>query len=127
LTDHPDHRLVTAAALAVVLSLIALALAGQVPLYLGILIYTEQFLSVLLGLSLGICYLTRPIKRFGAAGRLVDTVAAALGVAVGGCLAYRYPELSREYYLNRTEAVAIGVFLIPLTLEALRRVAGPWP
>lgn len=125
MTDITDRRRLAAAILSVVLSVIALALAGQLPLYLGILVYTEQFLSILLGLALGICFLTRPIARLGRAGRLFDALAAGAGVLVGCYLAYRYPELSQEYYLNRAEAVAIGIFLIPLTMEALRRVTGP--
>lgn len=125
MTDQSDLRQRVAMVLGVVLSVIALALAGQVPLYLGLLVYTEQFLSVLLGLAVSICFLTRPVALFGRAGRAFDAVAAAVGLSAGCYLAYRYPQLSQEYYLNRTEAVTIGIFLIPLTLEALRRVTGP--
>ncbi|MDH5411048.1 MAG: TRAP transporter fused permease subunit, partial [Alphaproteobacteria bacterium] len=70
-------------------------------------------------------FLTRPLGAWGAVGRLTDGVFATAGLCVGFYLAYRYPVLSTEYYTNKTEAAAIGLLLIPLTLEGVRRTAGP--
>jgi len=106
-------------------SLIAIAVAAQLPLRMGLLIYTEQILALLLGLALGICFLTRPLGHDGRWAQVLDALLSFLGLAAGVYLAIRYPTLSQNYFANRPESAAIGAVLIPLTLEALRRTAGP--
>jgi TRAP-type uncharacterized transport system fused permease subunit len=106
-------------------SLVAVALAAQLPLRLGLLIYTEQILAVLLALALGVCFLTRPLDFDSRWARMADATLAGLGLAAGLYLSVRYPTLSQNYFANRPESAAIGVVLIPLALEALRRTAGP--
>lgn len=106
-------------------SLVAVGMAAQLPLRLGFLIYTEQILAVLLALALGVCFLTRPLKFDSRWARLADSALAGLGLAAGLYLAFRYPALSQNYFANRPEGAAIGAVLVPLTLEALRRTAGP--
>jgi len=124
-TNSPDWSWRVAVALGFAAGAVALALAGQLPLRLGLLIYTEQILAALLGLSLGVCFLTRRLTVWGRAGRIVDAVLAGLGLCAGLYLSIRYPELSQQYFLNKTEAAVIGAILIPLTLEGVRRTAGP--
>ena len=53
-----------------------------------------------------------------------DFAAAALGLAWGGYLAARYPTLIDQAFYLKTEAFMIGIVLLPLTIEALRRTAG---
>jgi TRAP transporter 4TM/12TM fusion protein len=105
-------------------SVTALALAFQAPLRFGLLIYTEQILAGLLGLALAICFLTRPIGLWARIGIAADWLFAGLGLGVGLYLAMRYPQLAEAYFFNKTEAALIGVVLVPLVLEALRRVTG---
>lgn len=120
-----DWRGRAALPLGVATSLVAVALAAQLPLRLGLLIYTEQILAALLALGLCTCFLTRPLAAAGHWASRIDAVLAGLGLAAGLYLAVRYPTLSQNYFANRPEGAAIGAVLIPLTLEALRRTAGP--
>lgn len=102
----------------------ALALAIQAPLLLGLLIYTEQMLAGLLGLALATVFIVRPLGRFGRAGEALDWICAAAALGVGGYLAISYPRLSQAYFFNKTEAAILGIVLVPLILEGLRRVTG---
>lgn len=106
------------------ISCAALALAVQAPLRLGLFIYTEQILAGLLGLALGVCFLVRPIESWGKVGVTIDWLLSFTGLATGGYLAWRYPQLAEAYFVNKGEAALIGIVLVPLVLEGLRRVTG---
>ncbi len=108
------------------LALIPIFFASQLHLELGWQIFTEQGMALALGLSLAIVFIKSPFK-MGATKTVVpfyDGVLAILGLAVGGWLSYRYPALQERLYELRSEAAIIGAFLIPLTVEAIRRTAG---
>jgi TRAP transporter 4TM/12TM fusion protein len=86
----------------------------------GLAFYTEQFLTIVLGLGLGLAYLRgdeRP--RWG------EWLAAALALGLCGYIAVRYPDLSNELALLPIEGVVGSALLIALVLEATRRTAGP--
>ncbi len=116
-----------ASGLAVAIVLIAAAWSLDVPRMLGVAFYPAQFLSLVLGLSVAVAFLTR--SRHGTAHEKTppwhDLVAAVLGLGAGIMMAIRYPALVDLVLLRPPEAVAIGIVILPLILEALRRVAGP--
>lgn len=113
-------------ALGTVLTLIAVVLAAEIHLKLGIEMFTEQGLAAIFGLGLTVIYLNVPARR--GAGRQnipwYDVGLALLSFGLGAYLAVRYPLLQDELYERRMEAFALGLCAIPLTIEALRRTTG---
>ena len=108
------------------LTLVAIFFAAQIQITLGIELFTEQGLAAILGLALCIIFIREPARR-GTVRTSVpwyDRVAAVLGLIVGAYLAVRYPLLADQFFYMKTEAFCIGVILLPLTIEALRRTAG---
>jgi len=108
------------------LTVVALVFAAELPVKLGFLIYTEQGLAAILGLALSLIFLTvragerdkeAPIPWY-------DYALAAAGLLVGLYLAYRLATISENFFMRRDEAFVVGLFLVPLILEALRRTAG---
>ncbi len=110
----------------VLLCLIAVDLAAEIHLRLGFEMFTEQGLAAIFGLALTNIFLHKPASRKGARTQIpwYDAILAALSFAVGAYLAVRYPILQDELFVRRTEAFAVGIFAIPLTVEGLRRTAG---
>ncbi|MGE0745403.1 MAG: TRAP transporter permease [Rhodospirillales bacterium] len=108
------------------LTVVALLFAAEVPIKLGFLIYTEQGLAAILGLALSLIFLT---VRAGARDKEApipwyDYALAAAGLLVGLYLAYRLATISENFFMRRDEAFVVGLVLVPLILEALRRTAG---
>ncbi|HEV1999932.1 MAG TPA: TRAP transporter fused permease subunit [Xanthobacteraceae bacterium] len=88
--------------------------------WLDLSFYTEQFLTVCLGLSLALAFIAdslRPRQWF-------DWTAAAVSLAICGYVAVRYPELTNEMALLPLEGIVGSTILILLVLEASRRVNG---
>ena len=113
--------------LGTILTVVALAMAGDVPFHFGVAIFDQQALGIVLGLGLAIVFITIPARRGAGSDRkvpIVDVILAVLGTAMGIFFAIRYPVLSNEYYFHQTETFLIGIVLIPLVIEALRRTAG---
>lgn len=99
-------------------ALAAVLWSFDVPLRLGLLVYTEQFIAAVLGLAIAIGYL-----RGGGAGPTRIALAAA-ALAAGAWLAIRYPALQADVLSRRGEAIALSVLLLALVLDACRRSAG---
>jgi TRAP transporter 4TM/12TM fusion protein len=113
--------------LGTILTVVALAMAGDVPFHFGIAIFDQQALGIVLGLGLAIVFINIPARRGAGVERkapIVDVALAVLAAAMGIFFAIRYPVLSNEYYFHQTETFLIGIVLIPLVIEALRRTAG---
>ena len=111
--------------LATVLTAICVAWSMDAPSRLGVAFYTEQFLSMVLGLSLAILFLsiswrTRP----HASLPWLDTVFAIASLAIGIWVAIGYERLLLDVPYYTTEVIAISVVLIVLLVEALRRCTG---
>ena len=91
----------------------------------GLLVFPEQLLIIVVGMSLWLIF-----TKISISGRKrnilpwYDLLAALCSVVVCVYVAIRYPVLSRDYYYLPTETAIIGALLIPLILEALRRSAG---
>ncbi|MGB2201298.1 MAG: TRAP transporter permease [Pseudooceanicola atlanticus] len=95
---------------------------------LGLLVYTEQMLALVFGLSLALAFLLRSPaggkRDEGTSIALPDQAAVVLSLATAGYVALAYPRISETIYLQPTDAVIAGILLVLLTLEALRRMIG---
>jgi TRAP-type uncharacterized transport system fused permease subunit len=115
-----------ATALATSLTLLSAAWSIGVPRYLGVAFYNEQFLSLVLAVGLALAFVILPARR-GAERDVVpwyDLLAATAAFVAGCWMAVRYPALVDMILLRPPEAVTVGVVLIVLILEALRRATG---
>ena len=118
-----NHKVIPT--LGLIITLIAVALASELFFYIGITIFTQQALGLVLGCSLAIVFISTPIKgKQKISLPLYDLICAVLGLLVGIYISYRYPVVSAEFYERREEAFWIGIIVVPLVIEALRRTAG---
>jgi TRAP transporter 4TM/12TM fusion protein len=111
--------------MAAAITIIVVVLAGDLPFYLKVSILLQQALGVVLGLGLAMTFIARPA--FGKSRDKVpvyDIIFAILGLVGGAYVAVRYPVLSGEFFFRQTETFLVGLVLIPLVVEALRRTAG---
>jgi TRAP transporter 4TM/12TM fusion protein len=101
--------------------------ALNAPRYLGVAFYPAQLFSLLLGAAVCVAFLTRSFWG-GARFRKTpwwDVVAGLAALVAGAVMAVRYPSLVDLVLMRPTEAVILGSIMLPLSLEALRRVSGP--
>jgi TRAP transporter 4TM/12TM fusion protein len=89
-------------------------------LVLNFSFYTEQFLTVCLGLSLALAFIVEPSRP----RQWFDWAAAVASLGICGYVAVRYPELTNEMALLPLEGIVGSAILILLVLEASRRVNG---
>ena len=108
------------------ITVLALIWAVDLHVRLGYILYTEQALAVILGLSFLIIFLTIPARKGGRPAPWYDVTAAFLGVLACAEVAVRFPVISEEgIFLHPVEAAFAGAIILPLMLESLRRTAGP--
>ena len=114
------------AILGALITLIVLALAFELPLALEITLQTPQALAAVLGLGLAIAFLQMPPSGRGrrAAVPWYDMICAIVSLAVCAYLAVRFPDLTSNFRKFRGESYVVGLILLPLVIEALRRSAG---
>jgi TRAP transporter 4TM/12TM fusion protein len=108
------------------LALIPIFFASQIHLEFGWAIFTEQGMALALGLALAIVFIKSPFS-MGTTKTTVpwyDALLAIIGLSAGCVLAVRYPDLQENLFELRSDAALIGAFLVPLTVEAIRRTAG---
>jgi len=124
--DLPAFWIKTASVLGILLAVIALAFSGELQLKLGFALFTEQALHAILGLSVASVFIKVRISRKARRNNVpwYDRICAASALAVGGYLAWRYPALADDFFTLQNEAFILGMILLPLTIEALRRTAG---
>ena len=93
----------------------------DLPPKLGLLVYTEQFLAAMLGMSMVLTYL-RPDKdgRVGPLRALLSVVS----FIVGAWLAVRYPELQADVIGKPVESMTLAVLVLGLSVDCCRRSAG---
>jgi len=115
------------AALAVLLTLGAVAWAAGVHEVLDLAIYKEQFAAAMLAVALALAYLQLPARRAASRGHVpwYDWSAAVVAFCATTYLAIQYPTVVDLILMRPPDAVAAGVILIVLLLEALRRATGP--
>ncbi|MEM8789411.1 MAG: TRAP transporter fused permease subunit [Pseudomonadota bacterium] len=118
------------AVLAGVLTIVSVLQAADVPARLGYSYYTEQFLALVLGLSLAIIFLA-PRRRAGGGGqaphggyRYLNWALAAAGLGLSLYVSVAYPSLVGRAMSLPLDALLVGGALIFLVLEGLRRAVG---
>lgn len=112
--------------LASLITVIALLWAMDLYQSAGIYLYPAQIVIVVLGLSIALAFVYLPAKR-GAVKLLTrwhDWVAASSGLVVCLWMAARYPALADLTVDAPREIVIIGISVIVLATEALRRATG---
>ncbi len=116
------------AGLAGTLTVLSVAQAADIPSRLGYSYYTEQFLAVVLGLSLAIVFLVKRATRTAQAEHrppsIIDAVLAAAGLGLSLYVAIAYPSLVGRAMMLPWDALIVGTLLFLLVLEGLRRAVG---
>jgi TRAP-type uncharacterized transport system fused permease subunit len=108
------------------LTLASLAWAVQTYRSVGLLLFNEQILAGMLALGLALVFLTQPF-RSGSPRPFVpwyDWLLAAVSAIAAGYLAVRFPTLSEEVTARPLDGLVVAFVIVPLVLEALRRVTG---
>ncbi len=114
--------------LAGILTIISIGQAADIPSRLGYSYYTEQFLALVLGLSLALIFLVRP-RAGGSRSEqgsfdLIDAILSASGLLLSFYVAYAYPSLVSRAMSLPWDALVVGSLLFVLVLEGLRRAVG---
>ena len=112
--------------LGAIITIIAVTWAIDFWLDLGFTWYDEQAMIACLGLTLGIVFIRFPLR--GGTERpsvpWYDIILAALGVGVAFYFVYIYDDIANNPFAMRPKAFVIGLIIIPLVWETLRRTAG---
>lgn len=108
------------------MTLASLAWAADLYRMVGLVLYTEQFLAAILGVSLCLVFLHYPAKRGTIRGKLpwYDALAAFAGLAAGCYVAVVYPDLVNRLIDKPIDATIVSVIFFVLCIEGLRRTAG---
>ena len=106
-------------------SLLCIGWVLELPSYLGFAFYKEQLLAPVVGLSIVTVWFNTPAQR-GRRGKLpwYDGVAGLLALATLGYVTIAYPQLVDTVSARTTEHMVIGVIMIVLVMEGLRRATG---
>lgn len=121
---HTLHRW-TAILAGVALTTLCLAWACNVPYLLGKAFYREQFLVLVLGLSIVLAYNSVDWRGKRQAGLAVhDFLLGLIGLAASVYIAVDYERLLGDVAYRTEEVLALSVVIALLTLEGLRRVTG---
>jgi TRAP transporter 4TM/12TM fusion protein len=94
--------------------------------WLGLLLYNEQFLAIMVAIAMTLVYLTEPLHP-GRARPVIpwyDWLFAALSLAIGCYIAVRFPVLSEGMTARPIDGLIISFITIPMLLDALRRTVG---
>lgn len=113
-------------ALAILLTLIAIAWALNLPRMVNLGFYPQQFFAAVLACTLPLAYLTASARRGRGRDRLpwYDVGLAVLSAAVAAYIAIRYPQLVVSIFIRPLDVWLPGLIIIILILEALRRFTG---
>ena len=114
----------TVAGLAAVATLAAVVWSSSLPLWIGVRVYSEQVLLLVLAASLAITFLTRPLRAGAGGPSGADSALAVVSLIWGGVLLVRFPTLSQNVFYHPTEALILSAIGLPLLLEAVRRAMG---
>lgn len=124
--------------MAALMTLIALVWAADVLRMVGVAVYTEQYIALLLAFAFPLIYLTIPARRasakhisddenFAGAQRRVpwyDLVAAGLGFVLALYVTVRFPVLSQLSSKRPLEGLIPAILMLILVLEGVRRSSG---
>ena len=113
--------------LAVALTSVAIMRAWDLDRTFGLVLYTEQFLSIMLCIALPLVYLAVPAgKGRERKGKVpwYDAVAAFFGFIVSIYVTIRFPYLSELTTARPLEGIIAGTVMLVLLIEGLRRTVG---
>lgn len=115
-------------ALFVLLPLIGIVFLLDIPSYLGMAYYLQQYLGAFMGISLALVFLAVPAHRRAPRDRVpwYDLLLALLALLAGMYVAALYPKLIMTLGERTPDRVGLGAATIVLLLEAARRLVG-WP
>jgi len=108
-------------ALSLGITAFALALGGNIASRFGIAVFQEQIMFLILGFSIAAAFLMAPRTVYP---RAIDVVLAIAGLGLCIWASWRYPIIANNFFRYEQEITWIGIGLIPILLEALRRKAG---
>ena len=114
--------------LAILIPLVSIAWGIDLYRSLGLNLFGEQVLSLILALVLPLVFLRYPARGSASGQRdkipFYDVIAALLGFSCALYVAFEYPRIFEELYTRPLDATIIGAVLILLVVEGLRRTAG---
>ncbi len=92
----------------------------------GLLLFTEQKLVVMLGIALVLAFLVFPARRRTARLSVpwYDWIAIAVSAVVCAFVAYDYERIFEELYARPLDAYVAAVIIVVMVAEGLRRSAG---
>jgi TRAP transporter 4TM/12TM fusion protein len=99
----------------------AIAYAADLFSRIGLAIYTEQYLAIILGLSLALVFLKPHANKIQ---RQFDFFLGLTGLGAGFYMAVQYPWLVERQLDMPISALILSVLFLMLVLEGLRRVVG---
>lgn len=112
----------TAAILAALVPILSLMWVMKLPMRSGLLIFPEQVAAVMLAISLAAIYLsslgTRTLPAW------FDLIAAFGALIMGAWVFVRFQDLSENAFLYPTETLILGLLVVTLVIDAVRRVIG---
>ncbi len=124
---HPGVRGLRST-LAILLTLGSLGWSAQVPSWFGVALFTEQFLSAMLGVALALVYIHYPVQRNTERTTLpwYDMILAGLGFGAGWYVAVVYPVLIKQLTGADLpiDALVVSMIFFVLCIEGLRRTVG---
>ena len=111
--------------LPILLALGSIAWAVDFYRAIGLVLYNEQFIAGMLAVALPITFLTFGAKRgVETPPKWYDAVLAVASFLVCAYVAIEYPRLANEIAYQPLDAIVVGVMLLVLITEALRRAVG---
>ncbi len=118
----PRKRGPVASIIATAMTLVAILYALDVPRSMGLSLYTEQYLAVVLAFALGLTFIVEP--RFSGRLGFVDPLLSSAGVLAAGYVAIAYPDLVNELVYKPWQGIAVSLVIGFLSIEAVRRLTG---
>ena len=109
--------------LAFLLTLLSICWALEVPWKIGLVLYNEQYLALILGIAICLAMLEAATSRT-AAMRGVLILLAAVGLGVGCYLALEYGNLLLDIVRKPVGGLIVCAIVVLLTIEAVRRSGG---
>ena len=109
------------AALAALSTTAAVVWSSSLPLWIGLRVYSEQVLLLVLSVSMAITFLTRARRSAREGGPdILDVALAACALVWGLVLIVRFPTLSQNVFYHPTEALIVSAIGIVLLLSNKR-------
>lgn len=124
-----DAKVVTIAStvLGALLAIAGLAWAADLYRLVGWTFLPEQFLAAVLGLSLALVFIMRPLVRSRTGPRHMpwyDAILALVSLAASIYMALNYPTILSDFFSTPLDGVIVSWLLFVLVIEGLRRTSG---